>query len=139
MKTKLFKISWDEKHHINDSYLVPLFRAVLMAVYGESFVCDVEEINKLIDKAMPCNCIDDYTRRGLVAPDCPNHNYKDDIARAISDLPVKLTLDAGRLAELLGEVYTYRENSQKVLDVVLLSGIVKLLKSKAEELICKEK
>jgi len=42
-----------------------------------------KEIEKIIDAFMPCNCADDYKKRGLIAPDCPNHNYKEDLTAVL--------------------------------------------------------
>jgi hypothetical protein len=43
----------------------------------------VERINKIIDDVMPCSCISAYKDRGLTAPDCANHNYKEDLSEQI--------------------------------------------------------
>jgi len=43
----------------------------------------VEKINKIIDEIMPCSCISAYKDRGLTAPDCANHNYKEDLSEQI--------------------------------------------------------
>lgn len=34
-----------------------------------------------IPKYIPCTCDEIYKSRGLEAPDCPYHNYSDDIER----------------------------------------------------------
>jgi hypothetical protein len=43
----------------------------------------VEKIDKIIDEIMPCSCISAYKDRGLTAPDCANHNYKEDLSEQI--------------------------------------------------------
>ena len=42
------------------------------------------QIAKIIDKIMPCNCHVAYISRGLQAPDCPNCNFKKDLAHTIA-------------------------------------------------------
>lgn len=34
-----------------------------------------------VPKYIPCTCEEIYKSRGLEAPDCPYHNYSDDIER----------------------------------------------------------
>ena len=43
-----------------------------------------KQIEKIINKAMPCTCHEDYKKRGLEAPDCANHLYKLDLADRIA-------------------------------------------------------
>lgn len=43
----------------------------------------VKEIGNIIDKFMPCSCMDDYKKRNMSAPDCCNCNHKEDLATAI--------------------------------------------------------
>jgi hypothetical protein len=48
-----------------------------------------KDIGKIIDNTMPCNCIDAYKKRNLIAPDCPNCNYKEDLVENIRSLCLK--------------------------------------------------
>jgi hypothetical protein len=44
---------------------------------------DREKLADIVNKTMPCNCIDDYKKRNLSAPDCPNCNYAEDIIEKV--------------------------------------------------------
>lgn len=44
----------------------------------------LEGVEEVIDKTMPCECHPGFKDRGLEDPDCPNHNYKEDLVENIT-------------------------------------------------------
>ena len=57
-----------------------------MSTWLEGGVPTEKEINEVIDRYMPCSCIDAYKKRNMSAPDCANCNHKEDLSEAIHSL-----------------------------------------------------
>ena len=57
-----------------------------MSTWLEGEVPTEKEINEVIDRYMPCSCIDAYKKRNMSAPDCANCNHKEELSEAIHEL-----------------------------------------------------